>query len=305
MEARVDKNTSIAKIGRLCNYLRKTHNINANLDINVQYRVRLDQLCQVYARFISVCLLVILVVIIYIQFIKYRYDHPIVITVFVIILFLLFIKFINNLFKIANYNINHNNFVNKKVLQLDDSNINNLRTGDILQEEFHWNNDGSIFYSMFNYSVIHTMVVFVFEGDPYILHYHPGTFDFPEVSIYFSTQYMNVCLARDYFIDNHNGVRYYKFIRIRKHIDENDVFKYIQKIDDKKANLIFSVNPIFYHYRSVEQRKFNCVSFVLNLLLYLKLINILHAQSTNPDELVHLQRLSNNIYHKTVYVKVY
>jgi len=305
MNLDVDKNQSIVKLKKLCNYLRDKHHINANIDINIKYRIRLDNMGQVYARFMSVCLLIVLVIVIYIHFIKYKYDYPIVIFVFIIVLLILTIKFINNLFKLSNYNINHNNFVNKKVLLLDDSNIHKLRTGDILQEEFHWNQDGSIFYSMFNYSFIHTMTVFVFEGDPYILHFHPGSFDFPEAAIYFSTTYMNVCLARDYFIDNHNAVRYYKFIRIRKHIDENDVFKYIKKIDEKKDKLHFSVNPIIYHYKNVEQNKYHCVSFVMNLLIYLKVINILHAQIMTPDELIHLERLSNGVYHKSVIVKVY
>jgi hypothetical protein len=227
------------------------------------------------------------------------------IIIFGIVFILLGIKFTNNLFKLVNYNINCNNFVNKKVLYLDDRNINSLRTGDILQEEFHWNQDGSIFYSMFNYSFIHTIVIFVFEGDPYVLHFHPGSFDFPEVSIYFSTKYMNVCLARDYFVDNHNAVRYYKFIRIRKKINENDIFQYISKIDDKKDKLHFSVNPMIYHYRNREQERFHCVSFIMNLLIFLKVINILHAQQTTPDELIHLNRLSNGAYHKSCIVKVY
>jgi len=302
---RVDKNESTIKLTRLCHYLKNNHGINANVDLNIRYRVRLDTVSQVYARFLSVCFLIILVIIIYIQFIKYKYDYPIVIAIFVIILLILAIKFINNLFKLTNNNINYNNFINKKVMKMDDSNISKLRTGDILQEEFHWNQDGSIFYSMLNFSFIHTMTVFVFEGDPYILHFHPGTFDFPEVAIYFSTKYMNVCLARDYFIDNHNAVRYYKFIRIRKKIDENNVFRYIKKIDDKKNNIIFSVNPILYNYRNTEQHKFHCVSFVLNLLIFLKLINTIQVQVTTPDELIHLYRLSNGSYHKSVIVKVY
>jgi hypothetical protein len=58
-------------------------------------------------------------------------------------------------------------------------------------------------------------------------------------------------------------------------------------------------------YRNREQHRFHCVSFILNLLIFLKVINILHPQSTTPDELIHLPELSNGAYHKSCFVKVY
>lgn len=196
----------------------------------------------------------------------------------------------------------YNNHKNDDIY--DKSSINykniNFETGDILQEVFGWNDNNRLFGYLFKVEFSHCLFIIKFKNKNYLMHYTARNFGYPKNILSFDSKYLEIFLLDDYFIDNYHSKKYYRIFKPIKPIDNDIVFNFLKKLDIE--NLQFSHFPCIKD--CLEHNYFNCMTFILRILSYTKIIPEFNFYNSTPNDLKYLPKLSNNYYNDPIIIKV-
>lgn len=271
------------------NYLQEYLSINHNLDVKIK---KSDNIFNIKNKYIIILILIILIILLLIIIFYFNLDIK---SIIAIIILLFFIQ--KYFFMIYHYYNNLNKYENNFVKY----DINNLETGDILQESINWDNTQGFltYYSDINY--LHNIFVIKFNNNLYGLHYVNSNFGYPDNIISFKSKHIEIFELDKYIIDNHYYVKYYRLFKIKEKLNNDLIFNFIKTLDMEKLFFSFYPNTNEKHIIN-NTNKYHCLSFILNLLNYCNIIPKLNYQNFMSDDLIYLPNLSNLKYNDPIIV---
>jgi hypothetical protein len=266
------------------NYLQEYLLVNYNLETSIRDSDNIFYIKNI-KYFIILFIILILIFLSVIIFLKLDIKS---ITLLIILLF--FIQ--KNFFRLYYYYKNISIF-NKKYSKYD---INNLefKTGDIIQETVNWDNKNGFLTYLLGTEYLHNILIIKFNNINYGLHFLKSNFGYPKKILGFKSKYIEIFRLKDYFIDNDFSIKYYWLIKIKKEISNKLIFKFLQKLDMENIYYSYLINTNEKQIKT--NKKYNCLSFILNILNYCKIIPNLNFQNFIPDDLIFLPKLSKSKY---------
>jgi hypothetical protein len=273
------------------NYLQEYLSINHNLDVKIK---KSDNIFYIKNINIIILILVILLILLFIIFFYFKLDIK---SLIAIIILLFFIQ--KYFFMVYHYYNNLNKYENNCVKY----DINNLETGDILQESINWDNKNGFLTFYTDFKFLHNIFVIKFNNNLYGLHYVNSNFGYPENIISFKSKHIEIFELDKYFIDNYYYVKYYRLFKIKEKLNNDLIFNFIKTLDMEK--LFFSYYPNTNEKHIINNtNKYHCLSFILNLLNYCNIIPKLNYQNFMSDDLIFLTELSNFKYKESIIIKL-
>ena len=213
---------------------------------------------------------------------------------FIILLIIYYLQ--KNLFMAYYYHKNNNKYENNSI------NVNNIdfNTGDILQESSNWNYNYGFLLYLSKLDFIHNLFIFKFNNKNYILHFYLGSPGYPENYLTFNgTKYLEICRLEDYLKDNYFCTKYYRLFKYNKKLDTDKIFDCLKNLDIE--NLKFTFSPCT---KDCENNKYNCMSFILKLLIDLNIIPKFNISNFTSNDLIYLENISNNSYDKPSIIRI-
>jgi len=132
------------------------------------------------------------------------------------------------------------------------------------------------------------------------MHFTLRNFGYPDNVLSFNSKYLEIFLLDDYFIDNYHSKKYYRIFKPKTPIDNEIVFDFLQSLDIE--NLKFEHSPCIKD--CLKYNYFNCMTFILRILSYIKIIPEFNFYNSTPNDLSYLPQLSNNYYNDPIIIKV-
>ena len=295
-------NTSINDLKELQDYL--THKYNIKVYLNNSKNISLIKTIEdVYFRIIFLIIFIIIIILLYYIFEKYitkiRKNNLFINIIFYILLIFISLYIIfflqKYLFMIYFYYKNNNLYEKSSI------NYNNVKfeTGDILQEVSRWNSKFGIIIYLFKLDFVHNTFIINFKNKNYVLNYMMNNFGYPKNILSFNSNHLEIFLLDDYLKDNYHAIKYYRIFKPKKSLDNEKIFDFLKYIDID--NLKFSFLPCI---KNCLYNNNNCMSFILRLLNYLKIIPDFNFCNFTSNDLIYLPALSNNSYKDPIIIKI-
>jgi hypothetical protein len=284
-----DDNDDLNNLNELKNYLINNYNLDVKINIKDGTKNNIKE------TYFKICFLLILLIFLFLflflnrknkNIIKKRINYLLYIVIIIVVVFL-----INYLYAVYFYNEFTNNY-NFKYYDneeyknyLDYKNYNDFNTGDIIQEYLPW------YFTIpliLNYKYGHNFIILKFNNKNYVLHFL-NECNWPKYVLYIKSKNLEIsCL--DSYLKNNIYTRYYRLFRTKSVINNNSVFNYLKYFTSK--DICFSLSNMF----NICDNRYHCMSFILNLLYYLGIIEKFNFNYFIPDKLTILPDLSNKLY---------
>ena len=280
-------------IEELQNYLFNKYNIKVYVNKSKKINI-IKNIKDVYVRLLLIIIIIFIFSYLYIKYLIYIKYFNILLIILILIFVFLIQKYV---FMIYFYYKN-------KTFEYDSVNYDNIKfeTGDIMQEVCNWNYNYGILLYLFPLDYLHNSFIIKFNNKNYILHYTNGNNGYPQNILSIKkTNYIELYLLDDYIKDNYHATKYYRLFKSNKKIDNESVFKFLQILD--MENLKFSFFPCIKETESSNNR-YNCMSFILKILIELSIIKKFNIHNFSPNDLKHLPHMSNNIYNQPIFVNI-
>jgi hypothetical protein len=280
----------------LKDYLKK----NLNINITIKKNLNGPKYFSLYKPTIDILILIIYIItliIFYIYLEKLLNNFilgKIIYTILIIVILILFIPLLKCIFTIIYNTRNNNNNLNYKKL-----NINSLQTGDIIREKVPIQNSryGYALY-FFQFKYIHHIIVVKYNNKIYGLHFVNFNLTYPQKYLSFDDNpNMELFLLEDYLNDNSYYIKNYNLIKIKNPISTTILFNELKNI----LNLKIKFFTLFFPKISIEEvekdNEYNCIGFILLILMNLKIIPQINTSTMSPDDLEYmLPELSKGLY---------
>jgi hypothetical protein len=141
---------------------------------------------------------------------------------------------------------------------------------------------------------------FTFNNKNYILHFYSESPGYPENYLTFNnSKLIEVCRLEDYLKDNYFCTKYYRLFKYNKKLDTDKIFDFLKNLDIE--NLKFSFSPCT---KDCENNTYNCISFILKLLIDLNIIQKFNISNFTSNDLIYLENISNNSYDKPSIIRI-
>lgn len=278
----------------LKNYIQNKYNIN--VFINKSKNKHIDyNINHIYINLIIMIMMIILIVYFIYKCKKMKYIHYIFIAIIMLVILFNLQKYI---FMIHFYNKNNNKYDKKKIKNYNEI---NFKTGDILQGVCGWNSRIGFLSYISGLEYLHNLIIINFKNNNYILHYTYGNFGYPKNIISFNdTKLIEISKLDDYLKNDYNVTKYYRLFEINNPLKNDDIFYVLKNFNMKKFK--FSYWPCLSNNKLCEN-KYNCMSFILKILIDLKILNNFNITTFTPNDLIYLPNLSNNLYKNPIIIK--
>jgi hypothetical protein len=295
----LNSSNSIEDLKELQEYLKNKYNINVYLNESKKINI-IKKIEDVYLRLFFLIIFTIIIYILYIIIKNINLFSYVKIILYILFIFIIiYIVFLlqKYIFMIYFYNKNYNFY--------DETSINynniNFETGDILQEVSNWNYSYGFLLYLFPLDFLHNIFIIKFKNKNYILHYTNDNFGYPKNILSFDSKHMEIFLLEDYLINNHHSTKYYRFFKSKKELDNEKIFDFLKNLN--MNDLKFSYLPCIKNCKNTSNN-YNCMSFILKILNYLKIIPDFNFYNFTSNDLIYLPRLSNNIYNNSIMIKI-
>lgn len=281
----------IDDLTELQNYLRNKFNIDVYVN-NSTKKNFIKNINDVYFK-LFLCIFFILLIIYCIYFYKKYY-------ILFILLFILCIYFLQRyiimIYLYDKYYKNNHDHDHNHVK------LNNIKfqTGDILQEVSNWNYIYGFLIYFSNLDFFHNLIVIKFKNKDYFLNYTGGNFGYPGNILSFKSPYIEIFPLDSYFMDNYHATKYYRLFQINKPINNDKIFKFLQTLNYEKLGFTFL--PCIKE--NVNNNNYNCMSFILTLLIFLNIIPSINVNNFSSIDLIYLPGLSNKMYNEPIIIKI-
>ena len=303
----------------LKNYLKYKYNLNVNLNnsYDINKNINIQSINTVYIRLVISLIILFITIYIFTKLIDTLNKSNKIYFYFLIILFIIILCSIlfyiqRYLFMIYFYNKNNKILYDEyeKIVEYNE-NIK-LNSGDILQEETNWNYNYGILLYIFPIKFLHNIIVINFKNKKYGLHYINKKFGYPENILEFEYKHIELIPLDSYLKDNYYSVKNYRLFKIKKELNNDKIFSFLKTLNMEKINFSFMPN-INYCSKDIKSNigndnfinnKNHCMSFILKLLHYLKIIPQFNFQNFTSNDLIYLPKLSNNLYNDPIIIKI-
>lgn len=281
-----DESNELKDLLEFKNHLIENYNLDAFIKINDKKKCS-----NIYNFYFSIFLILILIYIILLQF-KISF-------LIIFVLFILFILLLNYFIHLKLYYC-YDTIQDNVSVNYNDNDLNNLNTGDILQEYIAWNFYINSLCYLLNIHFLHNYFIIKFKNINYIVHFVGKNCGYPKYILNIGSEKIEICKLETYLKYNLPICRYYRLIKCNKKINNNDIFLFFKKITSKKLSFSFRKHSAE---ENLSINEYQCMSFILTLLNNLKIIHKFNYQNFLPDDLFYLPQLSNNIYKNPVIFK--
>ena len=304
----MNNNTSIDDLKELQDYLIHKYNIKIYLNNSKNIGV-IKKIEDVYLKLFFLIVSIIIIFLLYYIFKKdinkFRKTNLFINIIFytILIFISLYVIFLlqKYLFMIYFYYKNNNIYEQSSV---NYKNIN-FETGDILQEVSNWNYNFGFLLYLFPLDFLHNIFIIKFKNKNYVLHYTMDNCGYPKNILTFNTKHLEIFLLDDYLRDNYHATKYYRIFKPKKSLDNEKIFDFLKNIDID--NLKFSFLPCIkncIYNTNDNNNNYNCMSFILRILNYLKIIPEFNFYNFTSNDLIYLPKLSNNNYNDSIIIKI-
>ena len=177
-------------LNELKNYLINNYELDAKINININYRYNKNNIKIVYSKILFLLVLLVLLFIIFRnnknKIINILYTISIVIIIIFIIFYLYVIHFYNKFINNYDFKYYDNNKYENYINYTNDIDLN---TGDIIQEYLPW------YYTIpliLNYKYGHNCIILKFNKKKYILHFNSCPSDWPKYILYIKSKKLEI-----------------------------------------------------------------------------------------------------------------
>jgi len=305
----INNNISINDLKELQDFL--THKYNIKVYLNNSKNISIIKTIEdVYLKLFFLIVFVVIICSLYYIFQKYitkiRKNNLFINIIFYILL--IFISFYiifllqKYLFMIYFY------YKNNNIYEKSSINYNNIKfeTGDILQEVSNWNYNFGILLYLFPLDFLHNIFVIKFKNKNYVLHYTMSNCGYPKNILTFNSKHLEIFLLDDYLRDNYHATKYYRIFKPKKSLDNEKIFDFLKKIDidNLKFSFLPCIKNCLYNNDNNNDNNYNCMSFILRILNYLKIIPDFNFYNFTSNDMLYLPKLSNNNYNDSIIIKI-
>ena len=268
----------------LKDYLEKKFNIKVKyLKKNYMY----------YYTIITIIFLSLIIVLIILYY-KKQYKNILLLFLVLLILFVL-ILLINFKTKLL-----YKKKLKKNILNYKDI---NFKSGDILQNSVGMDlMDISPYASLlFDINYFHNSIIIDYNNEKYILYMSPNIENHNSDKLILSDNIpIHIMRLKDYLY--HNRYNYhYRLFQTNHNIDISHLFNYIENINKKKISFLYNPKTNFLKNNNNSNSKYNCLTFILIFLMRHKIIPEMNYNTMIPDDILFLNKLSNNYYNSPIY----
>jgi hypothetical protein len=280
----------------LKDYLKNNFNINTTIKTNLDN----PKYYSLYEPLINILILIIYFIALIILFINLEkiIKNNIINRILFIILILISLIGLILLMKyilIIVYNLkNNNNSVYNKI------DINSFQTGDIIAEKMPIHNNRYGYNLLFfDFNTLHHILIIKYNNRIYGLHMLPINLTYPKKYLSFNDvpKNMELFLLEDYLNDNYYYIKNYKYFKIKIPIQNNNLFVELKKILELKIKFMKIMLPKISIQQVEKDNEYQCLSFILLLLINLKIIPKINVSTISPNDIEHiLPELSKGLY---------
>ena len=189
-----------------------------------------------------------------------------------------------------------------KIIKMNKNIYKNLKSGDILQSSFFWNNDYAWLLNIIPIDYLHNIIIINYKNKKYGLHYVNKKFGYPKNILSFNNKHIEIFDLQEYFYDNYYSSKYYRLVQVKEDINNDDIFIAINKLNDK--NIKFTFLPSIKRTNNTDYKYYNCVSFILKILNESSIIPNMNFRNFFPNEFIYLPHISNYYYNNLVMIEV-
>jgi hypothetical protein len=280
----------------LKNYIKNKHNINVFVNESKNNNILCD-INIVYVRLIII--IIIMFVCWHILYSNKKNINKITFIILVVLFIVLNIYYLQKyIIMIYIYNKNNNKYDNIEIKHYNEIQFN---TGDVLQGIVGWNSNFGVISQIFGIEYLHNLIVIKFKNIDYALHFTNNNFGYPKNIISFEdNNSIEIFKLDDYLKNKCNVTKYYRLFQIKNAMNNDDLFNVIKKWNLKKFKFTFM--PCFANEEKCNN-KYNCMSFILKILIDLRILRKFNVNTFVTNDLIYLPELSNNLYKNNIIIK--
>lgn len=277
-------------------------------NINVYYRnkdnVNITKYNCSFTNFLIKNLIMIIILLILNLFIKNKYIN----ILFYFIIILIILKIFKNYIRFYDREFTFENKYNK--IHFHKLNLNQLKTGDIIQQRVSWYEEVLNFSFCLDYfSFNHNTLVIKYNNKLYGLHISGSDFGYMIDSIkFYDNQYLEIFDLEEYLYYQELCFKKckYRLATIKHPLNNNNIFNIVKNhfLDNHfKFNALLLLK-----YNSVDEyinngfNYTNCWSFILKILYLDNKIILLNYNNTTSNDIIFLPYWSNGLYNNITFV---